>query len=147
MIPVSIKEVSADQTLSIRQKVLWPDKKVDELRLEGDDLALHLGAFSEQTLVCVASFYFDGKTARLRKFAALSAFQNQGIGSQVLQEGLRRLAQKRVELLWCDAREAALPFYQRLGFTLDSERFFKSEVPYFKMKKSLDTNCEDKPID
>jgi len=42
-----------------------------------------------------------------------------------------------IRYFWCDARESAIGFYRRFGLQADGERFYKSEVPYFKMSKSV----------
>jgi len=42
-----------------------------------------------------------------------------------------------VEHLWFDARESAIGFYKRFGFGVLGERFYKKDVPYFKMDAEL----------
>ena len=39
--------------------------------------------------------------------------------------------------LWFDARESAIGFYQRFGFSVAGNRFYKDKVPYFKMGADL----------
>ena len=43
----------------------------------------------------------------------------------------------QVNFFWCDARETALDFYKRLGMSPCSERFYKGDVPYYKMEVVL----------
>ncbi|WP_367989875.1 GNAT family N-acetyltransferase [Vibrio sp. NTOU-M3] len=129
----SVAEIQAEQTLAIRQQVLWPSKALSELKVAGDDTAWHLGGFSDGQLSCVASFYFSDHEVRLRKFATLDAFRGQGLGSVVLEHSLAQFKQRGVALFWCDARESAIGFYQRFGLTVEGERFYKGEIPYFKM--------------
>lgn len=125
------------QTLEIRQQALWPEKPLSELKVKGDEYGLHYGTKVNDKLVCVASLYIDGKSARLRKFATLPDFQHQGIGSQMLRFLEHELRTKGVSLWWFDARETAIPFYQRLGFSVKGERFYKGDVAYFQMTKEL----------
>lgn len=94
---------------------------------------MHFGVYLDQRLVSVASIYIDGTQARLRKFATLNDYQGKGIGSALIEYVLTYLREYRIQYLWCDARESARSFYQRLGFKVFGERFFKSSVPYFKM--------------
>jgi predicted N-acetyltransferase YhbS len=42
--------------------------------------------------------------------------QRRGIGSAVLTEAIRRLKSTGAVLLWANARDTALPFYERFGF-------------------------------
>ncbi len=39
--------------------------------------------------------------------------------------------------LWFDARESALSFYNRLGFTVTGKRFYKNDIAYYKMNTNL----------
>lgn len=134
-------------TLAIRQEVLWPDKPQEFCHVEGDQDAWHYGVIAEgnnnKKLVCVASIYFEvvesnnknqsKNNARLRKFATLDTYQKQSIGSFLINHIINSLKEHNVSYLWCDARETALEFYKRFGFATDSSRFFKSDIPYFKM--------------
>ncbi len=41
------------------------------------------------------------------------------------------------DVFWCDARESALRIYQQFGLQKEGERFYKSDIPYFKMSLDL----------
>lgn len=42
---MDVRKISAEDTLALRHRVLWPDKSVDFCRLEEDEASLHFGAF------------------------------------------------------------------------------------------------------
>ena len=125
-------KIKPKDTLLIRHKVLWPNEPVEYCIVEGDETAWHFGVELDSSLVCVASLYLDGRSARLRKFATLPEYQGQGIGSFMLKSLIAELKSEGVEYLWFDARESALRFYERFGFSAFGERFLKKD-PYFKM--------------
>ena len=133
----TIKPISADDTLPLRQRVLWPDYPVEYSMVEGDASALHSGGFLKGELICVASLYQDGSKIRLRKFATDTAFQGRGYGSEMLTYLLGVAKAAGAEILWFDARESALRFYERHGCHPEGERFFKSEIPYRRVAKFL----------
>lgn len=124
-------------TLAIRQAVLWPDKPAAFSQVEGDELADHFGVIVDDQLVCVASIFYQGKVARLRKFATLVEYQGRGIGSYLIEHILQQLVDQGYESFWCDARESALGFYRRFGLSPSGKRFYKAEQAYFKMAKQL----------
>ena len=130
---MKIKMISAEETLPIRFAVLWPSKSEEFCRVEEDEQGLHYGAFDGDKLVCVASIFIENDSARLRKFATLHDYQGKGIGSQVLQRIISDLQAKQVRQLWCDARETAAGLYQRFTMNKCGERFYKGDVPYFRM--------------
>jgi ribosomal protein S18 acetylase RimI-like enzyme len=142
-----------DSLLSIRQAVLWPDKALSSLRVEGDENALHFGCFlgrnlSEEKLdnklVSVASIYITQHTARLRKFATLANYQHQGIGSTLLSYIVDLIGTKNVSYFWCDARESATLFYEKFGMQKEGDIFYKSMIPYYRMSKDI-TNTYSAP--
>ena len=132
-----IKSISWQEALPVRHCVLWPNKPESFCKVDGDENANHYGAFIDGKLICVASIYIDGKIARLRKFATLNEFQNKGIGSKVIAYLIDELKTNKIEYFWCDARESAKGFYQRFAMQVQGERFFKSNVAYFKMQICL----------
>ena len=132
-----IKPIPAQDTLPLRHKVLWPDHPVEHSMVDGDDDARHFGGFLEGKLVCVASLFKDADSVRLRKFATDPAFQGQGLGTQMLAHLLEEAKAEGAITFWFDARESALPFYQRNGYHPEGERFFKSNVPYRRVRRDL----------
>ncbi len=128
-----IAEIHWSQTIPIRHSVLWPHQPASFCQLEGDDAAWHYGAWVDGQLVGVASIFVEGGQARLRKFATLPAYQQQGIGSALLKHAMAQARAQGLSHFWCDARESALGFYARFGLEPQGERFFKADVAYFKM--------------
>jgi len=135
---MKIRKISLEEALPVRHKVLWPDKPMEFCLVEGDDEGIHLGAEIDGRIVSVASLYLTNGEARLRKFATYPEFQNQGIGTALIQYALYYLNENEVTTFWCDARESAIGFYQRFGMHTEGERLYKSDVPYFKMRLFLD---------
>ncbi|MDO6525254.1 GNAT family N-acetyltransferase [Motilimonas sp. 1_MG-2023] len=125
------------QTLAIRQAVLWPNQPQSFSQVSGDEDAKHYGVVIDGKLVSVASIFVDQHEARLRKFATLQEFQGRGIGSYLIEHILHQLIEQGYKLFWCDARESALGFYQRFGMAISGERFYKADQAYFKMAKQL----------
>jgi len=134
---IEIRKVSWQQTIPLRHSVLWPRKPPEYCYVEGDQAAMHFGAFINNELVCVASVYIKSDKARLRKFATNADYQNQGIGSKMLTFILQSLKSTEASIFWCDARESVLSFYQRFGMQPYGERFYKADISYFKMKVTL----------
>jgi ribosomal protein S18 acetylase RimI-like enzyme len=50
-----------------------------------------------------------------------------GAGRALVTEGLRRVTGLGGDLVWCDARMAAVGFYERMGFAVVTEEFEKPE--------------------
>ncbi|MGF1887175.1 GNAT family N-acetyltransferase [Photobacterium profundum] len=130
---MNIQQVTWEEALPLRHRVLWPNKSVSFCKVKGDESATHYGAFINGELVCVASVYIDGNEARLRKFATLHEHQGKGIGSKIIEYIVLNLKCLNVRYFWCDARTTALGFYQKFGLEVEGCEFDKSGVSYYKM--------------
>ncbi|GLR71965.1 GNAT family N-acetyltransferase [Agaribacter marinus] len=137
---MKIEKISWQDALPIRHQVLWPNKAIDFCHVNGDEEAIHYGAYLKGLLVCVASIYIVDDEARLRKFATLPEHQGKGIGSKLILQVISDLKHHKIERFWCDARTTATSFYEKFGLTIDGEAFFKSGTAYYKMSVSLKHN-------
>jgi ribosomal protein S18 acetylase RimI-like enzyme len=49
--------------------------------------------------------------------------RGRGVGRALVAEGLSRVSAMGAQLVWCDARKAAVGFYRRMGFTVVTEEY------------------------
>ena len=117
--------VPAEDTWELRQKILRPTLTKDNCKydFDHDPSCLHLAYKIQNKIVTVASFYIEshpllsaGTPFRLRGMATDTNFQGQGYGEKVILKAYEILETKKCDLLWCNARLRAIPFYQKLGF-------------------------------
>ncbi|WP_102867199.1 GNAT family N-acetyltransferase [Pseudovibrio exalbescens] len=134
---LKIRRVTVEDALPIRHKVLWPNLPLDSARVDEDDVGLHYGAFYRGWLVGVASLYLGDGGARLRKFAVLPEYRGHGIGTLMVEELLECAGALGAQEFWCDARETAVPFYQRFGLKVDGDPFIKRDLRYVRMSTPL----------
>lgn len=127
---ITLKPISYTDTYHIRHLVLWPDKPIEHVKVSGDESAIHIGAFINDKHVGVTSLFIDNDQAQFRKLAVLPEFQGYGIGSVLIKECITIAKNKGVKTLWCDARQDATRFYEKLGFIIDPEVFTKSDILY-----------------
>jgi len=132
-----IKRINAQETLDIRQRVLWPNKTKEFCIVEADDVANHFGIYDENKLIGVASTFSNENSVRLRKFAVLNEYQGKGCGRKLLKRIIELERENGSEVFWCDARESAVSFYKQFDMEVEGSIFYKSEVPYFKMSVKL----------
>jgi len=127
-VPWRIRELAAEATHGLRRAVS-ADGRTDlpSMHHDSDDApgTWHLGAVDEAgRIVAISSFYLDAYPLRpqaqpavqLAFMAVDPAVQREGIGTAVMTEAIRRLRASDAVLLWANARDSALPFYERFGF-------------------------------
>ncbi|MBI2281935.1 MAG: GNAT family N-acetyltransferase [Bacteroidetes bacterium] len=118
--------ISAKETYPLRLKVLWQHKNsLNECGIDVDDLSgtFHVGAFKNGELVSIGTFLIQKNEKfkekiqyRLRAMATSPVVRGENFGKKVIDFALVELKKRKVELLWCDAREVALGFYEKIGF-------------------------------
>ena len=134
---MQIKTISAQETLDIRHRVLWPDKSIQHCIVESDDTAVHYGIFINEVLVGVASTYDDAGSVRLRKFAVEEHHQGKGYGSTLLKHIISETKKMGANTFWCDARASATEFYKHFGLITEGDEFYKSGIAYYRMSKQF----------
>ena len=124
-----IRRIGAEEVRPLRQQVLRPGQAFEETLYPGDDAGLHLGAFSGEELVAIASLYEEGRAGgpaggwRLRGMATDAGVRGAGFGAALLAGCVEHVAGAGGSELWCNARVAAVGFYRRAGFEVVSEEF------------------------
>ncbi len=142
-----VKQVDAKDTYSIRQKILRPGKAIDTCYFDGDkdDSTFHLGAYIDDKLASVASFYLKNHSKfpeeyqyQLRGMATLKPYQGQGLSQALLKTAFPIIKNNHVSRLWCNARKTAVGFYEKVGFEIVSDEFEIPDVgPHYIMSKLI----------
>lgn len=129
---IDFRQIPAALTYELRQHVLWPDSPIERVKIPEDQQGLHIGAYEEENLIAVGSFFFDLPFVRLRKLAVLPEKQGCGIGSNLIRFAARQPDLQKADQIWCDAREDSVRFYKRLGFRIDGDAFEKLGAFYVR---------------
>ena len=145
---ISIKKINYFDTFPVRSSVLRQGKPIETCSFLGDDAVdtTHFGLYIENNIIGVASVFtsknenFDIKThLQLRGMAILKEHQNMGFGKLLIEEIFSFIESSQVELLWFNARESAVPFYEKLGCTKKGDSFEIPEIgSHFLMYKWFD---------
>lgn len=106
---------------------------------DGDESAVHLGAFIAAELVGIASIYPGPNDAwRLRAMAVVPERRGVGIGAALLDECIARCRSYDAAELWCNARTPAMGFYAKAGFIAEGQEFLVPHAgPHFVMRRLL----------
>ncbi len=144
---MQVKEISARDVLRIRKNMLRPDHPEAQCVFDGDndESTFHLGAFIDKNLVSIASFYFEKNDVfeithqyRLRGMATTQEFQGKGLGKSLIKTALPIIKRNQVNTLWCNARSAAVGFYENIGFNIESAEFEIPQIgPHYLMKLEI----------
>ncbi|MBP2636994.1 MAG: GCN5-related N-acetyltransferase [Firmicutes bacterium] len=133
-----IKQIAAEQTWELRQRVMWPDKSIDYVKLTDDLSGIHYGLYVEQELVSVISLFINNNVIQFRKFATSSERQGEGCSTKLLNYVVSEAEKMGTKAIWCHARTEKVPFYRRFGLYEEGEEFERDGKRYVKMTRSFE---------
>jgi predicted GNAT family N-acyltransferase len=139
--------IEGSRSRELRRSVLRPHFDPTEL-LPGDERAdvVHFGASAadgELLSTCLifpqpCPWHPDEATAwQLRSMATAPAARGRGLAALVLAAAIDYIAGHGGGLLWCNARDVAVPLYERAGFAGDGDRFVEHDIPHLGMSRPV----------
>lgn len=126
-----IRKISAEETFSVRHLVLRKGKTIESCHFEGDGLPTtqHYGLYENDHLEGVISlfenphsFFEDKNQIQIRGMAVLENNQGKGFGKLLIKH-CEDILKGKTSLIWFNARENAVRFYQKTGYEVIGEPF------------------------
>ncbi len=137
-VPYNSKEYFA--TVELRERLLRTPLGLSfsdsEIREESNEF--HIAAFEKDTLLgCLVLIPIDEKTFKMRQLIIDEPCQGKSIGTNLVRFAEDFTVQKGASTLFAHARKTAIPFYEKLGYSVVSEEFIEVTIPHFKIEKNL----------
>jgi GNAT superfamily N-acetyltransferase len=132
-----IEQIRPEHTWRLRQSVLYPGSKLNEMEMDEDKDGYHFAVFKDNYIVGVVSLFQDGTDFQFRKFAVAAEVQNTGLGKALLTYITEFAIAEGAKRIWCNARVTAIGFYLRYGFIQTGKLFSKNGFDYEIMEKQL----------
>jgi ribosomal protein S18 acetylase RimI-like enzyme len=140
---IQAQMLETEEIQQLRNEVLWPHKSFENCILDTDRLpsTFHFGVQLDGLTVATVTLQQENssklpqeKQYRLRAMAVREGYRGQGFGDAIVDAGLNHLRELGVEVVWCDARVAALNFYRRLQFEELEEEY---EIPIIGLHRFM----------
>jgi len=133
----SFYELAVALRLEILRKPLDRTFSPEDLASEKD--TLHFAIFDEKpsALATVCARPLSTKQWKIRQMAVAISHQNRGLGSQLLSKVIRLLKAKGAQEITLHARETAILFYEKHGFTATGPIFLEVGLTHRKMAKII----------
>ncbi|MBS7252549.1 GNAT family N-acetyltransferase [Flavobacterium branchiicola] len=142
-----IKEIPSNETYAVRQPVLRKGKPIESCIFEGDDLTdtHHFGLYDNEKLIGIISLFnkinpifADENQAQIRGMAVLDTHQKKGFGEALVKHCENYCIENKVDLIWFNARTAAVGFYKKMNYQVEGEAFDIKDVgEHYMMFKKL----------
>ncbi|AEA44337.1 GNAT family N-acetyltransferase [Fluviicola taffensis] len=108
-------------------------------RNDGDENGIHFALYENDQLIAVARLdAVDQTTCQARFVAVESNLQGKGYGKEIMTELENKAERLGYNKLILHARDYALPFYEKLGYTLVGPSYKLFDIlQHFEMYKEL----------
>jgi ribosomal protein S18 acetylase RimI-like enzyme len=129
---IEIKYINAETTYSVRKAVLRKGKTCSSCLFEGDNLTstIHYGLFIDKELAGIISLFENKfgnfttqKQLQIRGMAVLESHQKKGFGNLLVIKAEEYAKTKKMDVIWFNARETAVGFYEKLGYQIIDKSF------------------------
>jgi len=98
----------------------------------------HMGAYLGDTLVGVLMLVpLDSENVKMRQVAVDENYRKLGIGRQILEFAENFAKKEGFKKIVLDARNTAIPFYEKLEYQKRGKEFLQIGVPHLKMYKII----------
>jgi N-acetylglutamate synthase-like GNAT family acetyltransferase len=107
--------------------------------LADEDQAIHAIAVEDEEVLGVARMHESSpKQGQVRCVAIATAAQGKGIGKAIMAYLEDQAKTKGWTEIVLEARENAVPFYERIGYTIIAESYLLfGEIQHYRMSKTL----------
>lgn len=136
MTPV-IQAIAYARVLEMRQRVMYPDLSIDDMRLPADPEGDHLAVWVGERPVSVISVFRSGADWQFRKLATEVDAQGRGYASLLLQHVLEQAQRQGATRIWCNARLSATALYRRMGMQEEGLVWEKNGIEFVVIALSI----------
>lgn len=143
---ILIKEILATDTFVVRNAVLRKGKPIESCLFPGDDLPTtkHFGLFNDELIGVISLFenknpiFNEPHQIQIRGMAILEEYQGLKLGEKLITNSEDKLKSEHSVIIWFNARERAVDFYQKLGYkTVGTSFEIEGIGRHFVMYKNL----------
>jgi GNAT superfamily N-acetyltransferase len=133
---MKIIEINANDTLSLRQRLLRQKLQPQDCYFPGDDddTTFHLGCLIDSewpsSLVGIVSMYkrdnetiHDGCGYQIRAMASDENVRGKGVGLKLLNTAQTKALARGADYIWANARVSAVGFYTKAGYDVVGDEF------------------------
>lgn len=122
---------------AVRFKVFVEEQKVpkEEELDEHDEKAVHVVLYDENLPVGTGRIREADGYGKLERICILEDYRGKGAGKMIMNE-LENIAAPNLPAFKLNAQTQAVPFYERLGYTVVSEEFLDAGIPHVTMTKN-----------
>jgi predicted GNAT family N-acyltransferase len=125
--------------LKIRTEVFVGEQQISkELEFDGlDEESIHFVSYDENHPIAAGRLRTIDTTGKVQRICVLKDYRGKHIGNKIMHLIHETAKENGLNQLVLNAQESAIPFYEKLGYQISSERFMEAGIPHAEMKLQL----------
>jgi GNAT superfamily N-acetyltransferase len=127
-----VQQLIIDDIMALRVRVLRQGTPATHAHYPEDNYpdVVHLGIKQAGDVIATSTWFLkicpefpDAIAMQLKGMAVDTSLQSGGYGAQLIQAGIALATERNAEIVWARARDSALGFYEKCGFSITGEGF------------------------
>ena len=108
--------------------------EIDEL----EDKTIHVVLYKEDEPIATARIYaIDADTYKVQRVAVQEKVRKQGFGAILMTEVEKKVMELGGRNITLGAQNTAIPFYERIAYTIEGAEFMDAGIPHHTMTKLI----------
>jgi predicted GNAT family N-acyltransferase len=132
---------SADWTdaVRLREKILREPlgSSFTDQELEAEKYHFQIAGFLDDAIIATAVLVPEGDEMKMQRVVVTENLRSLNIGSEMMTFCEKFALDKNFKVMYCHARDAAVHFYIKNGYTGIGDYFDEDGIPHLKMRKKL----------
>ena len=128
------------KALNLRDRVLRQPLGLEFTteELKKDEYDTHFGLFKDDIIqACLILTKNENGRMKMRQVAVDERLQGNGLGKELSLAAEKYAWQQGFNIMFCNARKTAVPFYQKLGYHVVGSEFIEVNIPHYLMEKDI----------
>jgi predicted GNAT family N-acyltransferase len=127
-----VQRLSLEQIMPLRVRVLRKGTPATHAHYPEDeyDDVVHFGIVHDGAVIATSTWFtkecperVGANAMQLKGMAVDNALQTSGLGRQLIHAGIQLAQHKNAQVVWARARDTAVGFYKKCGFTVVGDGF------------------------
>lgn len=143
-----VERLTIDQIMALRVRVLRKGTPATDANYSEDSYAdaVHFGIVRDGEAISTSTWFMKecpeqpGVAAmQLKGMAVDDTLQTSGLGRQLIDAGVALAQEQNAALVWARARDSAIGFYEKCGFTVVGDGFIDgpTDMPHHIVVRTL----------
>lgn len=127
------------KAVRLREKILREPlgSFFNDQELEEEKFHFQIAGFLEDKIIATTVLVPEGDEMKMQRVVVQENLRNLNIGSEMMIFCEKYASDKNFKIMYCHARDSAVNFYIKNGYSGIGEYFDEDGIPHLKMRKEL----------